>query len=287
MSIGVISLLDQIPGRALIESVQNMESLGFENYWLPEVLGREVMSTVGILLANTSQIAIGTGIANVYVRDEHATVAAQQTLCEMFGDRFLLGLGVSNVGISEIRGYEWTSPVSKLNRYLDRMESIKPDMKQPSELGPIHIAAHGPKLQKLAAARCNGVMTYLMSTAHTELSRSRIGPGAELSVSNMMLLESDPERARATARKAVSYYLTLDYYHREWRQLGFTDEDFTNGGSDALIDMLVAWGDKNALQARVDEHLNAGASRVLVMPLDIHRERGLVDSATLRALAPG
>ena len=284
MSLGVISLLDHVPAKAFIESVKTMESLGFESYWLPEVLGREVMSTAGILLSNTSRISIGTGIANVYVRDAYATVAARHTLCELSGERFVLGLGVSNVGISEIRGYQWQKPVTKLNDYLDQMAKIEPTLEKPTTLGPMHIAAHGPLLQKLAARRSNGVMTYLMSSTHTKLSRERIGTEAELSVSNMMIAEEDPELARAIGRKAVAYYLGLDYYHREWRALGFTDTDFANGGSDALIDMLVAWGDEKALKERIEEHINAGATRVLVMPLDIGK-RGLVDSKTLKVLA--
>lgn len=286
MSLGVISLLDHVSGDALVRSVQTMETLGYECFWLPEVLGREVMSTCGVLLASTNTISIGSGIANVYVRDAHATVAARQSLCELYGQRFVLGLGVSNVGIAEMRGYAWRAPVAKLNEYLDEMAARAPDMHAATTLGPLHIAGHGPKLQKLAATRSDGVMTYLMSKEHTALSRERIGSEAELSVSQMMVLEQDAGRARALARKAVAYYLSLDYYHREWKALGFSDKDFVDGGSDALIDMLVAWGDEKALGDRIAEHMNAGATRVLIMPLDMNDE-GLVNSPTLRALGAG
>ena len=101
----------------------------------------------------------------------------------------------------------------------------------------------------------------------------------------MMLAEPDPAQARATARKALAYYMTLDYYHREWRELGFTDADFADGGSDALIDMLVGWGDEDALRAHIDEHIEAGASRILVMPLDLGAG-GVEASPTLQVLAP-
>ncbi len=284
-SLGVLTILDIVPGAQLIASVQAMESMGYGSYWIPEVLGREVMSTAGYLLANTTEISIATGIANVYVRDAHATAYARHTLCELYGERFILGLGVSNVEISKIRGYAWRPPATKIAEYLEQMSALEPAAAKAEVLGPLHIAAHGPKLQALAAARSNGAVTYLMSPAHTELSRQRIGSEAELSATCMMLAETDPVRARATARKALAYYVTLDYYQREWRALGFNDNDFADGGSDALIDMLVGWGDAQALQRRVQEHLGAGANRVLVMPLD-STQSGLVESATLKALAP-
>lgn len=283
---GVLTLLDQLPGAELVEAVQALEALGYGSFWIPELFGREPIATAGYLLARTDDIHVGTGIANIYVRDPHALVQARYTLSELSGGRFTLGLGVSNVGLNGTRGHTWQPPLRKLSQCLDAMEAIEPEAAPPSALGPVHIAAHGPKLQALAGARSDGVITYLMSPAHTRRSRERIGERAGLSVVCMLLAEEDPSRARAVARKALAYYLTLDYYHREWRGLGFSDADFADGGSDALIDMLVGWGDADAVRARVAEHVDAGASRILVMPLDLNRD-GVEKSATLRVLAPG
>lgn len=282
---GVLTLLDQMPGSELVKTVQALEALGYGSFWIPELLGREPVATAGYLLAQTRDIHVATGIANVYVRDPHAMVQARHTLSELSGGRFILGLGVSNVGMNSTRGHEWQAPARKLGQYLDAMDAITPDAAPANTLGPVHIAAHGPKLQALAGARSDGAITYLMSSSHTRLSRERLGERPDLSVVCMVLAEEDPARARATARKALAYYLTLDYYHREWRALGFDDADFRDGGSDALIDMLVGWGNADALHARVAEHLDAGASRILVMPLDLARG-GVEGSETLRVLAP-
>ena len=134
------------------------------------------------------------------------------------------------------------------------------------------------------AERCNGILTYLMSVEHTRRSRERIGPAAELNVVCAMLAETDAVVARRVARSALAYYLTLDYYHREWRKLGYSDADFANGGSDALVDMLVGWGDTATLEARLAAHVAAGATRVIVMPIDPAPTE--LEMKTLQVLAP-
>ena len=167
---GVLTILDSLTAAELLKSVQGMEALGYSSYWIPELLGREPLATAAYLLANTHTIQIATGIANVYVRDPHATVQAQHTLSEMSGGRFMLGLGVSNVGFNGLRGHTWEPPVRKLTKYLDDMAAITPDGPIATSTAPMHIAAHGPRLQALASARSDGVLTYLMSPAHTRLS---------------------------------------------------------------------------------------------------------------------
>lgn len=282
---GVLCILDNVPIAELVKGVQGMETLGYDSYWIPELLGREPMATAAYLLANTSKINIATGIANVYVRDPNATVQAGHTLTEMSGGRFILGLGVSNVGMNTRRGHVWEPPMRKMSTYLDDMAAIEPNGAASNYPAPVHLAAHGPKLQALASERTNGPLTYLMSPAHTRVSRQRIGSEANLDVVCMMLAEKDPTKARTIARQALAYYLTLDYYHREWRELGFSDADFADGGSDALIDTIVGWGDEEAMEAHIAKHVDAGASRILIMPLDF----GVADlssSPTLTALSP-
>lgn len=283
--LGVLSILDNLAAPELVQCVRGIEDLGYGSYWIPELFGREPMATAAFLLANTRDIHIATGIANIYVRDPHAMVQARHTLSELSGGRFMLGLGVSNVGLNTARGHTWQPPLRKLSRYLDEMAAIKPEGVVGDSTAPMHVAAHGPKLQALASTRCDGVVTYLMSPEHTRLSRQRIGPGPGLDVVCMMLAEADPKHARAVARRALAYYLALDYYHREWLELGFSKADFENGGSDDLIDMLVGWGDADALQAHIDEHLDAGASRILIMPLDLGADH-VTSSKTLQFLSP-
>jgi probable F420-dependent oxidoreductase len=285
MKRGVLLATEQFSPEALVEFAHTLESRGYESLWLPELFGREPIGTAGYLLGRTRRICIATGIANVYVRDAHATAQARQSLAELSGGRFILGLGVSNAQLNTSRGHTWQPPLQKMTAYLDALDAVKVASPAPARPCPTYIAAHGPQLQKLGAARTDGVITYLMTPQHAQQSRARIGANAALSVVAMFLAEQDPNVARAKARSALNMYVRLDYYHREWRKLGFDDADFADGGSDRLIDTLVAWGDGEALSARIAAFEQAGATRVIVMPLGVQTKQGL-DLRVLDALAP-
>ncbi len=272
---GVILMTEQFRSAELVDVVNHLESLDYTSVWLPELFGREPMATAGYLLGRTRRMKIATGIANVYVRDAHATVQARHTLAELSDGRFMLGLGVSNVGLNAARGHPWEQPVAKLTAYLDAMDKVKVDAPEAARQAPLYIAAHGPLLQKLGAQRTDGIITYLMPPAHTRVSRTRIGSGPVLNTVAAFIAEVDPGIARAKARSALRMYVQLDYYRREWRRLGFSENDFTEGGSDGLIDALVAWGDSEALQRRLTEYTLAGSDRVIVMPLAIKSRAGL------------
>ena len=265
---GVLALLDKHTAVEIAAYVGRLEALGYDSFWIPELFGREPFITAAYLLARTDRIALATGIANIYVRDAHAIAQSCHTLAELYEGRFILGVGVSNVELTGARGHAWQPPLAKMKGYLAALAGIKVQSAAPATSAPLILAAHGPQLQRLGAACCNGILTYLMSVEHTRRSRERIGPAAQLNVVCAVLAEADPVVARRIARSALTAYLKLDYYQREWRKLGYTEADFEHGGSDALIDMLVGWGDKSALEARLAAHVAAGATRVIVMPLD-------------------
>ena len=274
MKLGVIAATETLSTVALSEFARTLELQGYESLWLPELFGREPVATAGYLLGQTEKLLVATGIANIYVRDAHAMTQTRQTLAELSNGRFILGLGVSNPGLNTARGHVWQMPLPKMRAYLEAMAAAVIDSPAAREPAPLYIAAHGPKLQKLGAERTDGIITYLMPPEHTTTSRARIGPAVTLSVVSPFLAEADPVIAREKARKALQYYLTLDYYHREWSQLGFEERDFENGGSDQLIDRLVGWGDEAALHARLDAYREAGADRVIIMPFDSARSDG-------------
>ena len=123
LPLGLIQWTEGTDGRKLVEYVLRLESLGYEELWLPEIAGREPFSTAGYLLAKTNKIKISSGIANVYARDADASAQAANTLNEFSNGRFSLGLGVSHPLLVEPRGHEWVPPVKKMNSYLERLLS--------------------------------------------------------------------------------------------------------------------------------------------------------------------
>jgi len=263
--IGVLFNTDRLNRHEFIDYAKRVDALGFESLWLPELFTRDPFTAAGYLLAQTRHLKLGTGIANIYGRDAVATVSAASTLSELSDHRFILGLGVSNAGLNQARGHTWENPVTKIGDYLDAMAAVK--LTSPQMNVPIHVAAHGPKMLSTVAAKAQGANTYLMPPAHTRMARTALGDEAALNTMLFCLLDADPVSARATARKSVAYYTGLDYYHRAWRSLGFDDNDFANGGSDRLIDAIVAWGDLEQIRTRIAHQFAEGATRVVVIPI--------------------
>lgn len=265
MSLGVLFNTDRLDAEVFNGYAQKLDELGYESLWLPELFTRDPYAAAGFLLANTSRIRLATGIANVYGRDPLATVAAAATLQEMSEGRFMLGLGVSNQALNQARGHSWVNPVTKLKNYLSAMSEVRLTSPQPEV--PVYVAAHGPKMLTTAAQLADGANTYLMPVEHATQARSILGEQPILNAMLFCLPEENPEVARATARKAISYYMSLDYYHRAWQEFGFSDQDFQDGGSDNLVDAVVAWGDMDQIKQRIHALYTAGVSRVVVIPL--------------------
>ena len=282
----VIFFTDGLDVRELERFAQRIEELDYESLWVPEFFGRDPYTTAAHLLARTKRIKIATGIANVYSHD--AIVAAQnrQTLTELSDGRFVLGLGVSHPPMAEAHGLEWIPPLRKMREYLDLLEKTLVQSPLGPAPSPIWIAANGPKLLELAAQRADGAHTYLLPPAHTKQAREILGPDKRLTVVMPCCLCEDPDLARKIARKALSIYMPLPAYRKAWLEWGFEESDYADGGSDRLIDRLVAWGDEAKIRERIGEHLAAGASHIAVSPYNPEGQGPLPHWRVLEALAP-
>jgi probable F420-dependent oxidoreductase len=62
-------------------------------------------------------------------------------------------------------------------------------------------------------------------------------------------------------------YLGLPNYTNNLRRLGWGDDDLGGGGSDKLVDAIVAWGSTEQVVARINAHHDAGADHVAVQVL--------------------
>ncbi len=267
MDIGLLFNTDRMTGTALIEYAQRAERTGIDCIWLPELFGREPFVTAAALLGATGSIRVASGIANVYVRDAIATKAAATTLAELYDGRFELGLGVSNNTGNSLRGHDWLPPLVKLDSFFTAMDDARLAIRYEHKV-PVYLAAHGPKLMEFAARRADGANTYLMTTQYTERAREILGPDKRLIVMQQCLVSESSEQARSIARKAIHIYLQLENYHRAWSTQGFSHADYADGGSDRLVDAIVAWGSTATVRARIDEHRAAGADQVVVIPIN-------------------
>jgi probable F420-dependent oxidoreductase len=283
---GVWIRTDAMTARETAELARRVEALGYGAFWFPEILGRNAFVQAGWLLAATERLHVATGIANIFLREPYATATAQRALAEQSEGRFVLGLGISHAPFVEhVLARSYRSPVSALERYLDGMEAIPYEAPEPRASTPTVLAALGPRLLRLAARRTVGSHSYLVPPEHTARAREILGPEPWLCVEQKVLLEREPSKARRVARAACAFYLGLSHYQKSMRRLGFEEDDLAAGGSDRLIDALVAWGDEQDLARRLREHRDAGATHVCLQPIDPDASPR-PDPRALEALAP-
>lgn len=243
------------------EAAAEIDELGFGTLWLGNAAGD--LHVVGKLLDATSTLAVATSIVNIWTHDAAELTDAYQRVDRTHPGRALIGLGNSHKPAVEPTGQSYTKPLSKLRSFLDEIDRAASPLPPHARV----LAALGPRALALAAERTAGAIPYLVTPEHTARARDILGDGAVLAPEQKIVLESDPTRAREIARRRAGVYLGLPNYLNNLRRLGFTDGDFADGGSDRLIDALVARGDVDTVLERVRQHFQAGADHVAIQVL--------------------
>jgi len=238
------------------ELAAGLEQAGYGTLWLgssPEAGLRDAE----VLLAATSSVAVGTSIVNIWKSPAADVAASYHRLEDEHPGRFLLGVGI---GHREATG-EYRSPYRTIVGYLDELD----DAKVPADRRAL--AALGPKVLQLAGARTAGALPYLTTPEHTREARRILGGGVLLAPEQMVVLETDTDIARATARDRLGPYLQLSNYAASFQRLGFGADDFAAGGSDRLVDAMVLHGSAVEVAEGLNAHLEAGADHVAIQLL--------------------
>jgi probable F420-dependent oxidoreductase len=252
--------------------VQELEAMGWPCLWRPEASGRDALVSSATMLEATTRLCVATGIAQIHARHPHTTRAAQKTLHESSGGRFLLGLGVSHAPFIEgSRGLPYRTPYSDMVAYLAAMQAAPFTALAAADDPPTVLAALGPKMLKLSADAADGAHPYFATPEHTAYARDILGDGPLLAPEQMVSINSDIDRAREVAKAHMSRYLRLPNYVNNLLRLGFSDADVA-GPTNRLIDAVVACGPLDAAVARVYEQQAAGADHVAVQVLTADNE---------------
>ncbi len=283
-SFGVWQFTDGVSSAEARAMAQRIESLGYSALWIPEAVGRHAFVNSANLLLATDELVIATGIAGIHNRPAWSTKMAATELDELSGGRFILGLGVSHAPMVTLRGLDYSQPLTAMREYLDVIDHAV--TMTPGAMAPIVLAALGPKMLELAAARTAGAHPYWTTPEHTAEARELVGPDAWLCVEQKCVLTSDRELAHARANEQLEMYISLPNYRNSWIRLGFTEEEI-DGRAPRFVDAVVAWGDENAIAARLQEHIDAGASHVCIQAVDASGDRSRPDWNLLETFAPG
>jgi probable F420-dependent oxidoreductase len=263
-------------GGEIPEAAAELEELGYSAIWFPGSSGGPVFDMATTLLEATRRVTILTGILNVWAHEPAEAAAGYVRLSEAHPGRFMLGLGV---GHPHQRPGEWGRPLSTMREYLDALDATDPPVSREERC----LAALGPRMLELARDRSAGAHPYFVPVEHTRRARETLGPDPLLAPEQAVLLETDATRARELAREHMGRYLQARNYANNLRRLGYDDDDLAGGGSDRLVDAIVAWGDGDAIRRRIEEHREAGADHVCIQALP----RGdALPRAEWRELAP-
>ncbi|MDV6283734.1 TIGR03620 family F420-dependent LLM class oxidoreductase [Rhodococcus jostii] len=239
------------PDETYLDDAARLESLGYSAIWLR---GGQIdsLDRISAVVRATDSIPVATGIIPVGVYDSDAVAQLFADLQTTAPDRFVVGLG----------GPQVPRPLRALNEYLDRLDRSDPPVPAERRI----LAALGPRKLELARDRTAGAVVLLVTPDYTAEARRILGPDATLVVSLMTVLGTDAARARATARAPLRFLSGVGGYATNFERMGFGADDIS-GLSDRLVDDLVAWGDADAIVARVHSHLAAGADHVVVSEL--------------------
>ena len=249
-----------------------VERLGFGTLWIGGSPSSD-LEPVATALAATSRLAVATGIVNIWAAPAEEIAEAFGRLERAYPGRFLLGIGA---GHREVNGPEAVKPLQGMRDYLDVLDrgGVPADRRV--------LAALGPKMLRLSAERAAGAHPYLVDPAYARTARGVLGDGPLLAPEHKLVLGTDAELTRQQARQGMSFYLGMRNYAANLERLGFTEDDLADGGSDALVDDLVAQGGPEDVAAVLHAYLAAGADHVVAQPLP--GECGLL--GTLARLAP-
>jgi probable F420-dependent oxidoreductase len=279
--LGVWYSFDKLKRDEISPFVKTIERLGYDTLWYPEARGFESLSVAGFALGQTTRLKLGSSIASIYARDAFTARQGLYTLRTLYGDRFVLGLGVSHLPIVEgLRGHTYEKPVPAMRRYLDGITKNQAE----AESWPIAIAALGPLMLKLAAEKTRGALPYNVTPEHTRSAKAILGASKWLVVEQKVCIETDPARARLLGRKELHRYMGLPNYRNNWLRIGFAEADLENGGSDRFIDAMVNWGDAATVKAKLKAHFEAGATHVCLQPIQEEGDNAARDEM-LKALA--
>jgi probable F420-dependent oxidoreductase len=261
------------------EAAAELDALGYDAIWIPDV-GGDVLGAIETLLGATKRTTIATGILNVWMHEPAEIAARRASWSDDWKQRFLLGLGVSHAPlIDHNTPGRYTKPYSKMVEYLDGLDAAEVPWPADARV----LAALGPRMLGLARDRAAGAHPYFVPPEHVAEARETMGPDKMIGVELAVVIDTDPSSARTTARRHTAVYTTLPNYTNNLRRFGYDDDDFASAGSDRLVDAIVAWGDLDAINKRVQAMRDAGANHVCVQVIRTDDETPRADWRELAA----
>ncbi|MEV6287131.1 TIGR03620 family F420-dependent LLM class oxidoreductase [Kribbella sp. NPDC051770] len=225
-----------------LEAARIAEDLGYPAIWLS---GGPLpgLQTIKDLVEATSTIRYVSGILSIDTYPADDVTSTYAAIESATPGRFTVGLG----------GAHGPHPLASMTTYLDQLTGVPKAHRL--------LAALGPRMLELARTQTAGAYPFLVTPEYTTEARRLLGDDKLLAVSHLVVVEPDPDKARAIARNTLSFFTTLPGYAANLHRMGFTDTDFRTLPNH-MVDALTAWGTPPQIAASLHQHLEAGADHV-------------------------
>ncbi|MEW2300908.1 TIGR03620 family F420-dependent LLM class oxidoreductase [Streptomyces sp. NPDC006655] len=260
------------------EAAAELDQHGWGALWIPGLGGGDILGDAERLLRATENTTIATGVLSIWRHPATEMAEGHARLRQAYDHRLLLGLGVSDAAAAQHAGGTYR-PLAALDSYLDALDQAEEAVPADERV----VAAMGPKLTELAGRRSAGTHPFLVTPEFTAGARAILGSGPMLAPYQAVVVDPEPERAREAARGFLAPFIRMGHYAKSLLRQGFSEDDLSDGGSNRLIDAVVAWGDVDVIGERIMAHHDAGATHVALHA--IGRGNGL-PLAEWRQLAP-
>lgn len=264
------------------DAASELDALGFGALWVPGLDGRGVFDDVAQLERTAPHTTVVIAVMGIWGHDPADVGERLHALDRDHGPRTIVGFGVSSPDSARSTGQHYGDPINAVARYLDGLDNVP----KPVPAGRRLLGALGPKMVALGACRAGGLHPFLVTPEYVAREREQIGPGPLVAPHQAVVLEADPERARDAARAVLAGVIASPAYQRNLRRIGFTNADLAPGGSDHLIDSVVAWDTVDHISARVAAHIAAGADHVALHVVGGDRPLPLPQWRQLAAFLP-
>lgn len=271
LGLGAVGVALTVSDTYLAEAAE-AERLGYSAVWLP---GGQIdaLERLADLAAATTAIPVGASIISLDVYAAPQVTGLYAQLEKSAPGRLVTGLG----------GPQTPRPLPALGAFLDQLDQADPPLPAQRRL----LAALGPRKLELARERAAGAIMLLVTPAYLGTARQILGDQSSLVVDQMVVADTDPERARQTARRPLQFLSRLPGYAASFARMGFTGTDIGQL-SDRLVDDLIIWGSPGTIAARVRRQLDAGADHIVLHVLSEPGQPGPIQLArTLAGLLPG
>jgi F420-dependent oxidoreductase-like protein len=294
--------------KSIVEGIQRAEASGVPAVWL--TMGGAAADSPAIFAAAamvTEHVKFGTSIIPTWPRHPVAIAQHAVALAALAPGRFRLGIGPSHEpAMTRLLGVKWEAPLGHLREYLRVLQDLLHQGSVDFEgkwvtaraqlPAPVDVPVMASALREGSFSACgelaDGAISwvcpwdYLRKTALPALKAgaAKAGrPTPPLIAHVPVAVHEDVDEVRAAARESVGFYARVPFYAAMFSDAGFPDAPA--GMSDALVDALVVYGDREAVVSRMRQIKSEGAGEIIAHPILAGADRPAALARVMEAVA--